>query len=118
MKIPEAYLRRGASLPHTRDMNVAKIRKRRGLTQADLAAKVGVEQPTISRIERGDDGVTLRLLNQIATALDVEIADIFSSDRSEAETQLIEVYRRLSPERQKGWQDMLALAMSSPETPS
>ena len=41
-------------------MQLARIRKSKGLSQVALAEIVGVEQPTISRIERGDEGVTLR----------------------------------------------------------
>lgn len=33
--------------------SIERVRKERGLTQAQLAALVGVDQPTISRVEHG-----------------------------------------------------------------
>lgn len=36
--------------------NIAHYRKIRGMSQEDLAQMVGVSQPHISRMEKGDDG--------------------------------------------------------------
>lgn len=85
------------------DMQASNIRKARGLTQAELADRVGVEQPTISRFERGQDGITLKVIKDIAIALDVQVSDLLADDRSEAERTLVEIYRSLSPDRQLGW---------------
>ena len=49
--------------------NLKALRKRRKLTQAQLAARVGCTQGTVSRIEAGDLNVSLSLLKQIADAL-------------------------------------------------
>ena len=59
-------------------MQLARIRKSKGLSQVALAEIVGVEQPTISRIERGDEGVTLRQLKAVAEALDITLAEMFA----------------------------------------
>lgn len=90
--------------------NVSTIRKSRGLSQAELADLVGVEQPTISRVERDSDSVTLRTLKQIAKALGVNVSDLFA-DRSSAENYLIEAYRSLPEMRRQGWQDMARAVM-------
>ncbi len=87
-------------------MRAAAIRKAKGLTQAELAEMVGTEQPTISRFEKGSDAVTLRLIRQVADALDVTVADLFNEDRTQAEQTLIEAFRSLSAERQQGWLDL------------
>jgi transcriptional regulator with XRE-family HTH domain len=87
-------------------MRVAEIRKQKGLSQTDLAEMVGVEQPTISRFEQGGDGITLRLIKQIADALEVSVADLFADDRTPAEQALIRAFRTLSPDRQMGWMDL------------
>ena len=91
-------------------MNVARLRKLKGWSQTDLADIVGVEQPTISRIERGTDAVTLRLARQVAEALDVPLYQIFLDDTSDAELILLKTYRSLSDDRKKGWQDMALAA--------
>lgn len=39
--------------------NIALARKRRGETQAQWAKKLGVSQPTMARIERGDPSVAM-----------------------------------------------------------
>lgn len=93
-------------------MKAALIRRAKGLSQTDLAVLVGVEQPTISRFERGADGVTLGLVRDIARALDVPVSDLFADDRTETEQQLLLAFRRLSRERQQGWVDM-ATAVAS-----
>lgn len=87
-------------------MRAAQIRKQKGLSQGELADLVGVEQPTISRFERGFDGVTLRLIKQIADALGVTVADLFGDERDEAEQALLNAYRSLSDERKQGWNDL------------
>ena len=49
--------------------NLKGLRKRRKLTQAQLAARVGCTRGTVSGIEAGDLNVSLSLLKQIADAL-------------------------------------------------
>lgn len=87
-------------------MNIASIRKRRGLTQIDLAYMTKVTQPTISRAEKGDDSTTLATLKQIAAALDVELTDLFVPNRSDTEETLVRLFRSLPEDRQKGWLDL------------
>ena len=53
---------------------VREARKRKGLTQAQLAAKAGVRQATISLFESGNTKrVNLDVLAKIAHALDVPV---------------------------------------------
>lgn len=85
--------------------NVQAIRKARGLTQSELADLAGVEQPTISKLERGSDSMTLRTLTRVAEALGVEVIDLFES-RDDAERAIINAFRSLPPMRQRGWLDM------------
>jgi transcriptional regulator with XRE-family HTH domain len=95
-------------------MRAAQIRKAKGLSQEDLADLSGVEQPTISRFERGSDGITLRIIRQIADALDVSVSDLFGDERNEIEDVLIQAYRKMPPERQQGWAD-LAQVLAHPD---
>lgn len=63
--IPMGYLER-----------LAEIRKKKGLTQGQLAERVGVEQPTIQRWEKGKREPSFDQLFQLASALDVEPASL------------------------------------------
>lgn len=91
---------------YTAHMNIARLRKAKGLSQTDLASMIGVEQPTISRIEKGSDGVTLRLLRQVAEALDTDIVTLFRDSREDGEDIIVQAYREISPERRQGWDDL------------
>jgi transcriptional regulator with XRE-family HTH domain len=57
--------------------NVYRLRGERGLTQEELAQRAGMRQPRIVELERGDTGSTQDTLVRIATALDVDIADLY-----------------------------------------
>ena len=51
-------------------------RKHRGLTQAALAAQVGITQPYLAQIERGHRGGDVVLYSKLARALQVRIEDL------------------------------------------
>ena len=51
------------------------MRIKSGLTQADLAARLGVGQSYISKIERGELGIDLIELRRICIALNTDIVD-------------------------------------------
>lgn len=50
-----------------------EMRLKQGLTQAQIAKKLGTKQSAISRLERGTYNPTLAFLNKMADALDVKI---------------------------------------------
>lgn len=93
-------------------MNIRAIRRARGLTQIQLSELSDLGQSTVSRAEKGDDGVTLGNFKSIAAALNVRLSDLFADGRTAAEQAVIEAYRHLPPDRQKGWQDALGIAAS------
>jgi transcriptional regulator with XRE-family HTH domain len=67
--IPMGYLER-----------LAALRKRKGLTQVDLAERMEVEQPTIQRWERGQREPKFEQLFRLASILDVDVAALLSKD--------------------------------------
>jgi XRE family transcriptional regulator, regulator of sulfur utilization len=50
-----------------------ELRRARGWTQKQLAARSGVQQSELSRIERGEGNPTFRTLSALARALDVRL---------------------------------------------
>jgi ribosome-binding protein aMBF1 (putative translation factor) len=54
-------------------VQVMELREKRGLTQAQLAERCGIDQADISRIERGSTSPTARTLQRIGEALDADV---------------------------------------------
>jgi transcriptional regulator with XRE-family HTH domain len=57
-------------------INVQKYRKNRRISQEKLAEIAGVHRTYIGMIERAEKNITLRNMEKIAKALDVEIKDL------------------------------------------
>jgi transcriptional regulator with XRE-family HTH domain len=57
---------------------ISKFRKAKGLSQADLAAKVGMEKPNLSVIENGRTNPQLLTLARIAAGLGVTLSDLLT----------------------------------------
>jgi len=55
-------------------MNLQELRVKAGLTQKELAIRVGCAQSEISRIERGERSISVDRLQQLAAALNVPVA--------------------------------------------
>lgn len=78
---------------------VADHRKRAGLTQAQLAERVGVATETVSRLERGSAVPSLARLEDVASALGVGLSERFrnldrESQKDRALGRLLAVARR------------------------
>ena len=52
---------------------IQKFRKERGLSQTELAARAGLRQELISRIENGQAGAKLEAICSLLAALDLEM---------------------------------------------
>ena len=61
-------------------MQIRKLRKSAGLTQAQLAEKVGVSQATVSEWERGDYLPGAQKLPALADALGCTISDLYNTN--------------------------------------
>lgn len=95
----------GINLRQTIGMHVREARKRRRLTQQELAALVGVNPETISNIERGRYAPSIRALEALCEHLGVAPGDLLgrgdddsssSPRRAEKELKVRELIRRLS----------------------
>lgn len=83
--------------------NIVVARKRRGETQLQWARKLGVSQPTMARIERGDPSVAMAsyvmclwLINQT-----VGLADLAApaNDHAALEREVSKVRQKLRPQK-------------------
>ena len=54
-------------------VQLAKQRKRKGLTQAELARKIGTSTPQLSRTERRPENVNMRTLIRYAEAVGMNL---------------------------------------------
>ena len=60
-------------------------RRRQGLKQKELAAKIGIHPVTLSRIEHGTmPGVTLQVVATLADALDISVDHLLGRKDSDA----------------------------------
>ena len=56
---------------------IKSLRRGKGLTQEALAERIGISSKYLSSIERGKENPTLDTLIQLASALNVELFEIF-----------------------------------------
>jgi len=94
-----------------------ELRKERGLTQAELARQIGIQQSDLSRMEKGEYRVSLDNLFKILGVFDLDLADFFGdqSEKTELERQplsrqdmkILHLLRELSPEGRAEVQEFL-----------
>lgn len=76
-------------------MRIAELRKAAKLTQFELAEAANTGNDFISRIERGDRTPSLKVLEQIAHALNVEVKELFDFEfdkwKSKIENKLLKL---------------------------
>jgi transcriptional regulator with XRE-family HTH domain len=60
-----------------------RLRERAFLTQADLAARSGVSEVTINRLETGKHGARISTVRRLAEALGVPPNELVAADESE-----------------------------------
>jgi transcriptional regulator with XRE-family HTH domain len=96
-------------------IRINEARKEAGLTQRELSTRLGISQPYLAQLERGERALSTVMQARIASAIGVdpiELVDFMAPDTSEEE-ELLDVFRRLSPERRAGWIDMARAAKAS-----
>jgi transcriptional regulator with XRE-family HTH domain len=102
--------------------NLVELRKKRGLTQAELAERAGTTEATISRLETGDRQLNSKWLERLGKALKVKPAQIVEGTPpldSELE-HVIALYDKLSDDQRRLWfrlGDTLVEQHNFPEVP-
>jgi transcriptional regulator with XRE-family HTH domain len=76
-------------------MRLKELRKQRGLTQEQVATALGVEQPSVSRLEAGKQNASLETLEALATLYGVGVPDLFVYD---GPNELMRLAQSLDPE--------------------
>jgi len=84
---------------------LANRREYLGLEQMDIAKKLGISQPSWSRIERGETALTLEALARVAMALGMTSTQILDEAES-AKTGLDEMGIEVLLERPRKGEDM------------
>lgn len=69
-------------LAETLGHNVMRLRKRAGLTQVQLAEQLGLSMTFISRIERGEKFVSIKVLESFANYFSVSYDDLLRMPES------------------------------------
>lgn len=69
-------MRKNAKLTKTICKRIKKYRSDIGMTQEDLAEKVGVSRVYIGYVEQGRNSPSLEILEKIAKSLKVKISDL------------------------------------------
>ena len=65
---------------------IRQLRKERKLTQTELAARIGIQQSDLSRMEKGEYRVSLDTLFKILAIFDVSISEFFDDVNKESLT--------------------------------
>lgn len=79
---------------------VRALRVQKGLTQQELGEKADINYKFLGEIERGQQNPSFGILAKIATALDVDLPELFRfeheiSDRKEIETRINQILKTL-----------------------
>jgi transcriptional regulator with XRE-family HTH domain len=102
--------------------SVRRLRQERGMTQAELAARLGLGRTSVTNLEKGQQSPPLSMLPDIASALGVDplflISDAVSGDSSAGPGALAAM---VHDEDLRRWADQViggTLARQSPESRS
>ncbi len=60
--------------------NLRRARKLRGISQEELAHRVGINRNYVGMVERGENSPTVAMIERLCGALDVEPALLFRRD--------------------------------------
>ena len=94
-----------------------RLRKQCGVTQAELARQIGIQQSDLSRMEKGEYRVSLDNLFKILAVFDLQISEFFGDPQqrpaaatqplSHHDMQILHQLRQLSPEARQEVLDFL-----------
>ncbi len=62
-------------------LNLKKYRLEKGLTQENLAEKVGIHPTYVGKLEGGKNNPSTKMLYKITRALGIKLSDLFDFDK-------------------------------------
>jgi transcriptional regulator with XRE-family HTH domain len=93
---------------------VAQLRKDRGVSQTDLAARAGISRPYLAQIESGKRKLSLNHQQVIASALGVSPSDIVDFEADDGDERLIQdAFASLSSGQRRVWIDLAKSVLKS-----
>ena len=86
-------------------LKIRGLRKKRHLTQAELASRIGVQQSDLSRMEKGEYRVSLDTLFKILQTFEMTMAEFFDEvvqgGVSRKDQEILSAIQQLAPADQK-----------------
>lgn len=70
---------------------IRRLRREKKLTMVNFAKKIDLSQPSLSRIESGNQEISLSLLKKICNAVGISIVDFFYELEGESKLNRIEL---------------------------
>lgn len=93
-------------------VQIAEVRKALGVSQGELADRVGMSRPYLAQIEKERRNLSAVKQVAIAKALGVDPSELvdFSAPDHNDEEYLLQSFRRLSPQQRKEWLNLARVA--------
>ena len=60
-------------------LRIVELRNQKGWSQSELARNLGKDRQALEKLENGKVNPTLYSLNQVATALDISLSELFDA---------------------------------------
>lgn len=75
---------------------IRKLRKENNITMVDFANRINISQPTLSRIESGNQEITFTLLEKICNEFEISMSRFFQCLEEKKELQISEGHEKQS----------------------
>jgi DNA-binding XRE family transcriptional regulator len=59
--------------------SLRRLRREAGLSQVQMAKRLGISRPTLNRLESASQNTTLKTLGQLCRSLGCDVGDLFSA---------------------------------------
>lgn len=84
--------------------NIEKWRKKKGLTQKQIADAIGIEEPSVSRLISGVNNINLKRLQEIADLFNISVINLLSDPEIiERNAEIDDLLKNMDQEEYKAW---------------